>query len=182
MVTRGEFREDLWYRIGVFPIRLPPLRERVDDIPGMANHFAWRAGKRLGGTPLVPSPQDIELLIQYPWPGNVRELASVIERAAILGEGRRLDVAGALGAPVRSATPASPSPPAYQAPGAATGPISTLDEAMRVHIERALTAAGGRVEGSQGAAAMLGINPHTLRSRMRKLGVDWKRYRGVQDS
>src|SRR5947209_8231537 len=87
LVSSGRFREDLWYRVAVFPIRLPPLRERQDDIPSLAAHFALRAARRLGAVPLVPSPEDINLLVAYPWPGNVRELATVIERAAILGDG-----------------------------------------------------------------------------------------------
>ena len=92
MVAQGSFREDLWYRIAVFPIRLPPLRERLTDIPALAAHFALRAAKRLGTMPLVPSPADIQLLLGYAWPGNARELAAVIERAAILGEGKRLEI------------------------------------------------------------------------------------------
>ena len=97
LIAQGKFREDLWYRINVFPIHLPPLRQRPADIPAFAAHFAARAGKRLGGRPLVPTPRDIALLSAYSWPGNVRELAAVIERAAILGNGRRLEIAQALG-------------------------------------------------------------------------------------
>src|SRR5690606_18598675 len=97
MVGEGTFREDLWYRISVFPIDLPPLRDRIEDIPALAAHFASRAGKRLGGRPLTVTPDDIEVLTAYPWPGNVRELAAVIERAAILGNGRSLAVREALG-------------------------------------------------------------------------------------
>src|SRR5690606_4337300 len=85
MVADGRFRQDLWYRIAVFPIRLPALRERPADIPAMAAHFAIRAAGRLGMPPLSPSPEDIGLLVSYRWPGNVRELAAVVERAAILG-------------------------------------------------------------------------------------------------
>jgi len=168
MVRRREFREDLWYRINVFPIRLPPLRERAGDIPAMAHHFAWRAGKRLAGTPLVPTAEDLDVLIGYGWPGNVRELAAVIERAAILGEGRRLDVSAALGTIRTEAAPASPE---------RTDRLATLDEAQRSHIERALELSRGRIEGRHGAAARLGVNPHTLRSRMRRLGVEWARFR-----
>src|SRR6185436_1472920 len=91
MVGEGAFRRDLWYRISVFPIDLPPLRERLSDIPELAAHFARGAGKRLGGMPLVPTPQDYAALLAYSWPGNVRELAAVIERAAILGDGRCLE-------------------------------------------------------------------------------------------
>ena len=177
MVRKKTFREDLWYRIGIFPIRLPPLRERIEDIPALAAHFAWRAGSRLGGIPLVPSPSDIDLLVSYPWPGNVRELASVIERAAILGGGRRLDVAGALGVagqPTAAQHDEADVPIPIGHDGG--GPLP-LDAAMTRHIARALEATQGRIEGPRGAAALLGINPHTLRARMRKLGLDWTRYR-----
>jgi transcriptional regulator with GAF, ATPase, and Fis domain len=183
MVAQGSFREDLWYRISVFPIRLPPLRERQEDIRALCAHFASRAGLRLGGVPLVPSERDIELLRAYNWPGNVRELSAVIERAAILGDGKRLEVAKALGssapsAPPRSAPPAAPAEPARaEAPLANAGKIASLDGAMKAHIERALTAAHGRIEGPFGAAKQLGINPHTLRARMRKLQIDWSRFR-----
>jgi hydrogenase-4 transcriptional activator len=174
MVQARAFREDLWYRISVFPIHLPPLRERPGDIPALAGHFAWRAGQRLGGAPLVPGPEEMEQLLAYPWPGNVRELAAVIERAVILGGGHRMELAASLGT--------SPSPVAAAASpvssGASTPAIATLDEAMAEHIRRALAATRGRVEGPGGAAALLGINPHTLRARMRKLGVEWSRFRG----
>jgi transcriptional regulator with GAF, ATPase, and Fis domain len=175
MVGLGSFREDLWYRIGVFPIRIPPLRDRIDDIPEMATHFAWRAGKRLGGSPLVPTTSDVDALIEYPWPGNVRELASVIERAAILGEGRRLDVAGALGAPIRKTA----SMPASSARSASPPRGETLDEVVRTHIENCLMETNGRVEGRYGAAVRLGVNPNTLRSRMRKLGINPALYRAI---
>ncbi len=186
MVADGAFREDLWYRISVFPVRLPALRERPEDVPALATHFAQRAGARLGGAPLVPTPQDIDLLTRYAWPGNVRELAAVIERAAILGNGKRLEIAKALGAaPLSVTAPKSAPPPPIPrfAPTPPTpierpsGRIPTLDEAMRGHIERALTATKGRIEGPFGAAKMLGINPHTLRARMRKLRIDWSRFR-----
>jgi DNA-binding NtrC family response regulator len=179
-VQEGRFREDLWYRISVFPMRLPTLRERVEDIPALAAHFAARAGERLGAGPLTPSADDLVRLVAYSWPGNVRELASVIERAAILGHGRRLEVAAALGAdgrlgdrpPPVSLPPVSPSP--ISRSGAAVAP---LDAAMVQHIEAALAQTGGRIEGPRGAAALLGINPHTLRARMRKLGIAWARFR-----
>ena len=96
MVADGQFREDLWYRIAVFPIRLPPLRERPEDIAELARHFAERAATRFV-LPLAPlTPKDIQLLTSYPWPGNIRELAAVIDRAAILGNGKGLEVAQAL--------------------------------------------------------------------------------------
>jgi transcriptional regulator with GAF, ATPase, and Fis domain len=174
MVQAGTFREDLWYRISVFPIRLPPLRERPGDIPALAEHFAWRAGKRLGGLPLAPTPEDLALLLGYEWPGNVREFAAVIERAVILGGGHRMEIAAALGGFPASTRRAAPVPGATAAPAAG---VATLDEATRRHIETALTATRGRIEGRSGAAALLDINPHTLRARMRRLGLDWRRFR-----
>jgi hydrogenase-4 transcriptional activator len=177
MVEVGTFRKDLWYRISVFPIRLPPLRERTGDIPDLAAHFAHSAGKRLGGMPLAPSSADIALLVSYAWPGNVRELASVIERAAILGDGKRLEIAASLGGPgPRRAEPAAPD--AAEEDASTVEPDhASLDAAMRRHIEEALAGAAGRIEGEKGAAHRLGVNPHTLRARMRKLGIDWRAFR-----
>jgi transcriptional regulator with GAF, ATPase, and Fis domain len=180
LVADGRFRQDLWYRIAVFPIYLPPLRSRQGDIPSLAAHLALRAAKRLGTAPLVPTAEDIRLLVSYPWPGNVRELAAVIERAAILGGGEGLQVAQALG--TASSRPASPSDPGLtceiekdQTKEEAT--CLTLDAAMIRHIELALRRTHGRIEGKGGAAELLAINPHTLRARMRKLGIRWKRFR-----
>lgn len=97
MVAVGKFREDLWYRVAVFPILLPPLRDRRNDIAELAHHFAERAAIRFGLVPIQPSPEDIQLLQDYRWPGNIRELGAVIDRAAILGDGKSLEVAAALG-------------------------------------------------------------------------------------
>lgn len=175
MVREGKFREDLWYRLAVFPITLPPVRERPEDIPALARHFAQRAATRFGLPPLMPTPEDIRLLVAYPWPGNVRELGTVMDRAAILGNGRKLEVAKALGVQA--------GPPAPTANGVAPEPVQPerilpLDTAMKRHIESALRATKGRIEGPHGAAALLEINPHTLRARMRKLGLDWRQFRG----
>jgi transcriptional regulator with GAF, ATPase, and Fis domain len=174
MVREGRFREDLWYRLAVFPISLPPLRERPEDIPALARHFASRAATRFGLPPRMPTPEDISILVSYAWPGNVRELIAVMDRAAILGDGHRLEVAKALGVQTSQPTVRTESP-VSAAPSA--GPVMELDEAMRRHIETALSATRGRIEGPSGTAAMLNINPHTLRARMRKLGIDWKRFR-----
>ncbi|MGE5153920.1 MAG: sigma 54-interacting transcriptional regulator [Bdellovibrio bacteriovorus] len=180
MVAAGRFRADLWYRIHVFPIRLPPLRERPGDIPELASHFARRAAQRLGLTPQEPDGAATERLLAYPWPGNVRELAAVMERAAILGDGRRLAVAEALGggAPIPAAPKVAGA--AGSSPGSdlnsELGP-STLDAAIRGQIEAALRRCHGRIEGPFGAAQVLGVNPHTLRARMRRLGIDWAQFR-----
>jgi transcriptional regulator with GAF, ATPase, and Fis domain len=177
MVQHGTFREDLWYRLAVFPIVLPPLREHPEDIAALAEHFARRAAVRFGLPLQRPSPQDIALLSQYAWPGNVRELTTVIDRAAILGAGQRLEIAKALGVipTVRPTTPALDASPV--GPTTATATIVSLDAAMKHHIETALAATAGRVEGPHGAARLLGINPHTLRGRMRKLGIVWEQFR-----
>ncbi|MFH0944294.1 MAG: sigma 54-interacting transcriptional regulator [Planctomycetota bacterium] len=179
MVAKGRFREDLWYRISVFPIRLPPLRERPEDIPALAVHFASRVGRRLWSGPLVPTAGDLNLLLGYDWPGNVRELAAVIERAAILGGGRHLEMAAALGGTGLRAPQSEPEP-AAPAENGATDPADfpTLDAAQSRHIEKALILTRGRIEGHRGAARLLGLNPHTLRGRMRRLGIDWNRFRG----
>ena len=189
MVKDRTFREDLWYRINVFPILLPTLRERLEDIPALVRHFAQRAAVRFGLPCVEPSEADLRLLAGYDWPGNIRELGAVIDRAVILGGGRRLDVGTALGL----GRPAVPAPPAnaatlfevipesssadYQPAAPLSGEIVPLATAMRQHIERALASTHGRIEGRKGAAAILEINPHTLRARMRKLGIDADRFR-----
>jgi len=179
MVAEGRFREDLWYRVAVFPIYLPSLRDRLEDIPEMAAHFALKSARRFGLTPLVPSPDDLHLLLSYPWPGNVRELGAVMDRAVILGNGQRLEIAKALGAadapPTRSDSLDRRS---REVPGvSADEPLLTLDAAMKRHIELALVRTAGRIEGKSGAARLLAINPYTLRARMRKLGIRWEAYR-----
>jgi hydrogenase-4 transcriptional activator len=179
MVREGTFREDLWYRIAVFPILLPPLRDRVEDIRALAMHFAQRAAIRFGLAPVEPSDDDIALLQGYDWPGNIRELGAVIDRAAILGDGHSLELAAALG--VGGSSGLRPIAPPSEAGGSTSGirrnKIATLNDAMRAHIEAALSATHGRVEGPRGAARMLAINPHTLRARMRKLKIDWTAFR-----
>jgi transcriptional regulator with GAF, ATPase, and Fis domain len=188
MVVDGRFRQDLWYRVAVFPIHLPPLRERTADIPAMATHFARRAAARLGLPAMSVAAEDIGLLQSYPWPGNVRELSAVIERAAILGGGTRLDIPRALGiaGPRAASIPADSTGHATgdtqntlgsKPPRSGANPIEPLETAMARHIELALARCRGRIEGRHGTAALLRINPHTLRARMRKLKIDWQRYR-----
>ena len=179
MVADGQFREDLWYRIAVFPIRLPPLRERPEDIPAMARHFAERAAVRFVLPEAPLTTEDIRLLTAYPWPGNVRELGAVIDRAAILGNGKHLDVAQALGASERPPSMPQMQSPQISPPAAAE--ILSLDAAMKKHIESVLASTHGRIEGRRGTAALLKINPHTLRARMRKLHIDWTKYRSEED-
>jgi hydrogenase-4 transcriptional activator len=175
MVAEGKFREDLWYRLAVFPIFLPPLRDRKDDIPEMAKHFSRRAAIRFGLTPRMPGEEDIRLLCDYPWPGNVRELASVINRAAILGDGKGLEIKKALG--WLNPDNVQPENKYQNQQDINENGYESLDEAMKRHIENALKITSGRIEGNRGAAELLKINPHTLRARMRKLGVNWQKYR-----
>ena len=196
MVHSRSFREDLWYRINMFPILLPGLRERVEDIPSLARHFAKRAANRFGLPYVEPTLADIKLLMDYRWPGNIRELQAIMDRAVILGGGTRLDVAMSLGNTFLQAPPPSSNsdePTFYEVIPESTnrnsatapvpsaledeGPVDSLDSAIVRHIERALAAASGQVEGRRGAALLLGVNPHTLRAKMRKLGIDWDRFR-----
>ena len=139
---------------------------------------------RFGLTVQMPTAQDMAGLLAYAWPGNVRELAAVIDRAAILGNGARLEVAKALGiAPAPAPTPRSTNAAVGHVAGATEG-VEALDAAIRQHIESALAVALGRIEGPHGAARLLKVNPHTLRARMRKLGIDWQRFRqeGARES
>jgi transcriptional regulator with GAF, ATPase, and Fis domain len=186
MMRQGSFREDLWYRLAVFPIHLPSLRERMGDLPALATHFAQRAASRLGLAPCMPGEDDLRLLCSYDWPGNIRELSSVIERAAILGNGRRLEVAKALGVGAPGSGAHSLSLPSRAEPSGSNSieavaqdlhPLGTLDQHARAHIEAALRRCLGRIDGPFGAALLLGVNPQTLRSRMRKLGIDAARFR-----
>ena len=174
MVRDGKFREDLWYRLSVFPVRLPPLRERPGDLPALTRHFAAQAGARLGWSGVRPTDDDLRQLAAYPWPGNVRELAAVIERAVLLGHGQRLDLSAALA--VGASVPLA-STPQVPVPAGPTYAPPTLDAAQVRQIEDALRQTRGRIEGQGGAADRLGVNPHTLRARMRKFGIDWARFR-----
>jgi transcriptional regulator with GAF, ATPase, and Fis domain len=197
MVQRRSFREDLWYRINLFPILLPTLAERAQDIPEMASHFAKRAANKFGLHAVELSPTDIKRLTDYRWPGNIRELQAVMDRAVILGRGTRLDIENSLGTgTVQRFVPAyeSDEPTFYEVIPEQTIPalvsygtdpknippsdgLCELDDAIRQHIEKALSKSRGQVEGKRGAAQMLGINPHTLRAKMRKLGIQWDRFR-----
>lgn len=175
MIADGAFREDLWYRLAVFPIRIPPLRERTEDIPELARHFAARAARRFGVALRELTAEDLDLLTSYSWPGNARELQSVMDRAVILGDGGRLEIATSLGIS-RKPQPGRTADAAPQARDS-NGGFKSLDEAMKDYIEAALTRCRGRVGGEDGAATLLGINPHTLRGRMRKLGIVWRKFR-----
>ncbi|WP_082365326.1 sigma 54-interacting transcriptional regulator [Bosea vaviloviae] len=169
-VREGRFREDLYFRLDVFPIVSVPLRERVEDIPLLALHFLSGAGRKLKVEGLTLSEGDVQKLCAYDWPGNVRELQNVIERAAILARNGRLFIALPEGGRSAAASPA---------PVPLSGAILTeagRRERDRASILAALASAGGRVSGPNGAAAILGIPATTLASRIKTLGIsarDW---------
>jgi transcriptional regulator with GAF, ATPase, and Fis domain len=175
MVEAGTFREDLYYRLSVFPIVIPPLRDRPHDVRAFADYFAERAAQRFGLRAVAVTDHDLRILAAYRWPGNVREMAAVMDRAVLIGQGRTLDVAGALGIGFSSEPTAASRGPLVAED--ATRQIETLDVVTRRHIERALSVTYGRVQGRHGAARLLGINPHTLRARMRKLGIEPRAFR-----
>ena len=169
-VRQGRFRSDLYYRLNVFPLRAPALRERKSDIPQLAMFFLTRYSKKLGRHIGSISQDTMDRLINYSWPGNVRELQNIIERAAVLSTGSTLVLDRDL-VPVQAA--AAPGYPAAEgntsAPPASEG--LTLDEVERRHVLSVLEQVGWVIEGSRGAARILDIHPNTLRSRMKKLGI-----------
>jgi formate hydrogenlyase transcriptional activator len=160
MVAARDFRSDLYYRLNVFPLALPPLRERPDDIPRLVRHFTQRFARRMHRhIDTIPSSV-MDALVRYPWPGNVRELQNVIERAVILSKGPALQV---------SLSDLQVVPPPTDA-GETPSPI-TLTDAEREHIVAALTATHWVVGGPKGAAARLGMKRSTLQKKMQKLGI-----------
>jgi transcriptional regulator with GAF, ATPase, and Fis domain len=161
-VDTGAFRSDLYYRLNVVPLALPALRERREDIPRLIGHFLARAARKLGKPLAEVSPAFLEQALSYDWPGNVRELANVVERAAVLARGARLEV----GEPLV----AGPVSPATNT-GAARPALGTLEVMERNHILGVLDQTQWAIEGERGAARILGLNPSTLRGRLRKLGL-----------
>ena len=167
-VRQGRFRADLFYRLNVFPVRMPPLRERREDIALLASFFVQKFAERLGKRIQTIPQEAVETLERHFWPGNVRELKNVIERAAILTEGEKLWVHEEL---LLNKVP-HVTPGAQKAAGTAGAVRSVrLEEVEREHILRVLERTYWRIEGEHGAAAILGLNPGTLRSRMKKLGI-----------
>jgi len=160
-VQSGAFRQDLYYRLNVFPIGIPPLRERVDDIPVLVEYLVERYAKKAGKSIRNIKKQTVELFQAYDWPGNVRELQNVIERAVVLcdGETFAIDQSWLQGKP--------PQPPARMA-----RPATTLAEGEKELIEAALAASHGRISGPSGAAAKLGIPRQTLESKIKALHID----------
>jgi transcriptional regulator with GAF, ATPase, and Fis domain len=169
MIRSDRFREDLWFRLNVFPITIPPLRQRREDIPSLVHHFIERKSidLKLSGTPRTV-PGAIDRLSAYNWPGNVRELENVVERELILNRKGPLNFEGMRMQQHDRGLTESPIQEAY---------FPKLDEIMSRHIRRALKTTKGRIHGPAGAARLLGINPSTLRSRMKKLGIEYGRSR-----
>jgi formate hydrogenlyase transcriptional activator len=160
MVAEKEFRDDLFYRLNVFPIQLPPLRERQEDIPLLAYYHLTRFATRLGKPVKQIHPDTLARLQAYGWPGNIRELENVLERAVILCRGEELDI-----------------PPAHLINSLAsvqqnTSGDQTIEAVERQHILNVLTRANWKIEGAGGAAEILGLPPNTLRSRLKKLGIE----------
>jgi DNA-binding NtrC family response regulator len=160
-VAAGAFRSDLYYRLNVFPIVVPPLRERRGDIPRLLQHFAAKAARKLGRPLDGVSPEFVERASAYEWPGNIRELENLVERAMILSSGALLDGSDLF----------APAAGSAQKVALAASSEETLEEMERAHIRRVLEATRWVIEGDRGAARILGLNPSTLRGRLRKLGI-----------
>lgn len=170
-VEAGRFRKDLYFRLNVVPIVVPPLRERPGDVDLLALFFAERFARDLGKRIAGFTQESFDRLHDYPWPGNVRELSNVVERAVVLARGPVIEI----GPELTQTALSSPALPSSRLDGvvreAATSD-GTLEDVQRRHILAALAEANGTIEGAAGAAARLGIKPSTLRSRMKKLGVE----------
>ncbi|MCF8106098.1 MAG: sigma 54-interacting transcriptional regulator, partial [Desulfohalobiaceae bacterium] len=154
-VRKDAFREDLWYRLNVFPITMPPLRDRLDDIPLLVNFYVHRISKRLGKVIEIIPSNVMDALIQYHWPGNVRELENVLERAVINSSGPKLRLVDELKNPAKDTTRSD----------------KTLENVEREYIIEVLEQAQWKVSGKNSAAEILGLDRSTLRARMRKLNI-----------
>ena len=163
-VTEGSFRSDLFFRLNVFPIHSPALRERPGDIPALVAHFIEKHGAP-GRPPQKVRPEDLQLLQQYPFEGNVRELENIIQRALIVSAGEYLDIV----LEQRGDSPVHPERNSYEPRGASE--VVSFDEMQRRYIVRVLELTEGKVSGKAGAAEMLGLNAQTLFSKIRKLGI-----------
>jgi len=180
-VSEGKFRRDLYYRLHVFPIRIPPLRERTADVALLVRFFLQKFARKLGKPVKKVSESTMQRLGSYAWPGNIRELQNVIERAILLSPGDILQLAPdfcptpVTGSSRREEAPNS-NPKSDQslvtsAPTTANEGAASLDEVERRHIEAVLVQTNWMIEGERGAAKILNLNPSTLRSRMQKLGI-----------
>jgi transcriptional regulator with GAF, ATPase, and Fis domain len=156
-VEKGRFRRDLWFRLNVFPITVPPLRQRIDDIPLLVEHFLDTYSRKHGRKVYSVSKQTMDRLQRYSWPGNVRELENLIERSVIASSGTKLELA----------VPVDTESADVQLPEE----DRTLEEMERLYILKVVEKTQWRIEGPRGAARILGLNPSTLRSRMQKLGI-----------
>jgi len=157
-VEKGTFRRDLYYRLNVFPIYIPPLRERKDDIGRLAHHFIDKFSKKLGKRLRPASPEELRKLLDYHWPGNVRELEHFIERAVILSDGHTISFTGLKDL-------------SSEVPGDEDRVVRPLEDVEREHIVKALQSTYWRISGPKGAASLLGLKTSTLRSRMERLGI-----------
>jgi PAS domain S-box-containing protein len=179
-VRAGRFRSDLFYRLNVFPLELPPLRDRRSDIPQLVMFFLSRFAKRYGKTVEAVSRETMDRLVAYPWPGNVRELQNIIERAVVLSQGLVLELGhDLLPAPAAPTSAGERVELARVTPGPAVPDplrLPTLEEIERTHILAALRESGGVIQGPKGAARILNLHPNTLRSRMEKLGIKRTRH------
>jgi formate hydrogenlyase transcriptional activator len=173
-VRGGQFRADLFYRLNVFPLWVPPLRDRASDIPQLAMFFLARFAKKFGRRVDTISPETMHRLVRYTWPGNIRELQNVIERAVVLSRGPVLDLTQDLlpsSDRLGSGRSVDQEPPPPSIKPEPAGLAEALEETERAHIVAALERASGVIEGPGGAAKMLQMHPNTLRSRMEKLGI-----------
>jgi formate hydrogenlyase transcriptional activator len=169
MAAAGRFREDLYFRLHVFPIHVPALRERGRDVEQLAAAFTQRFARRMGKRVGPLDEQQLRHLRSYDWPGNVRELQNVIERAIIFTSGHRLELERALGSPPSTQPPPTTPLPAPQPDRVLT--VREMEQFERANITRALERCGWKVSGEGGAARLLGLPPTTLNSRMKALGI-----------
>src|SRR5262249_4856842 len=192
----GRFRADLFYRLNVLPLRNPPLRDRVEDIPQLAMFFLSRFSRQFGRAVNSIAQETIELMMNYDWPGNIREMQNLIERGVVLSNGSILSIERSLlqssqtgqtgqtgrtaqptsGAQPRVvaqavAPPAAPPPSGVDAPSISSGSSSSLEDLQRQHIIKVLSETNWVIEGEKGAAKMLNLHPNTLRSRLKKMGI-----------